>query len=236
MIKHTLHIATLLLAFGVLNTLRAQKQVYIPERGEWFNIEATATFLMPQSEGLIQKPGYSISFSLMGEHLFGVSHWSLGYGIGFGSYNYSNNLNVRTDSASQQTIYSLISKEQYESESDKVKNRQTLQYIEFPIELRYRTMSNKKGRYIRIYPYVKLGIRVREFSLYQRGDYAVVYFNTKGSEWFRASGGIRFGYWIFNLYANYELTPLYSADVKVINSSLNLSELRTLNVGLSVSF
>lgn len=224
-----------MLVFGVCNQLHAQKQIYIPERGEWFNLEATTTFLLPQSEGLIQKPGYSISFSLMGEQLFGVGHWSIGYGVGFGSYNYSNNLNVRTDSASQESIYSLIPKDQYESESDKVKNRQTIQYIEFPIELRYRTMSNKKGRYIRIYPYVKLGIRVREFSLYQSGNYAVAHFNNKGSEWFRASGGIRFGYWIFNLYANYELTPLYNTDVKVENSNLNLSELRTLNVGLSVS-
>ncbi len=214
---------------GMFNHVQAQKRVYIPERGEWFNLEVTTTFLMPQSEELVQRPGYSISFSLMGEKLFGVSHWGFGYGIGFGAYHYNNNLNVRTDSASGDAIYSLLEDGSYDI------NRQTFQYIEVPLELRYRTMSNNKGRYIRIYPYVKLGAMVRDFSLYSRGDYSVAHFSNKGSEWFRASAGIRFGYWIFNLYANYELTPLYKTDVTFENSPLELSKFRTLNVGLSVS-
>ena len=213
----------------MFNPLHAQKQIYIPERGEWFNLEGTTTFLMPQSDELKQRPGYSISFSLMTEKLFGVSHWSLGYGLGFGSYHYNNNLNVRTDSATQKPVYSLLEDGTYDI------NRQSFQYIEVPIELRYRTKSNRKGRYIRIYPYVKLGARVRDFSLFSRGDYSVSHHGNKGSEWFKASGGIRFGYWIFNLYANYDLTPLYKKDVNVENSTLELSKFRTLNVGLSVS-
>jgi hypothetical protein len=213
----------------MISQLHAQKQIYIPERGEWFNLEATTSFLLPQSIELKQRPGYSISFSLMNEHLFGVSHWSLGYGIGFGSYHYNNNLNVRTDSSTQEAVYSLLDEGSYDI------NRQSFQYLEVPIELRYRTTSNKKGRYIRIYPYVKLGARVRDFSTYSKGDYSVAHFSNKGSEWFRASGGLRFGYWIFNLYANYELTPLYKEEVNVENSSIELSKFRTLNVGLSVS-
>lgn len=213
----------------MFSQVHAQKRIYIPERGEWFNLEGTTTFMLPQSEDFKQKLGYSISFSLMNEALFGVSHWSFGYGIGFGAYHYSNNLNVRTDSATEQAVYSLLDEGSYDA------NRQTFQYIEVPLELRYRTISNKKGRYIRIYPYVKLGAKVRDFSLFAKGDYSVAHFSNKGSNWFRASGGIRFGYWIFNLYANYELIPLYKADINVENSEIDLSKFRTLNVGLSVS-
>jgi len=101
-----------------------------------------------------------------------------------------------------------------------------------PIELRFRSTSNKKGRYWRFYPYVKLGFQVKSYNLFKVGDYKIHDFKITDSNKFRASAGIRLGFWIFNIYANYELTPLYKS---VIIGSTDLSDFRTVNLGLSVS-
>ncbi len=203
------------------------KKLYIPERGEWLNFEVTGNRLLPDSKDITQTIGYSISFSFMHEIVFGRSHWSLGYGLGFGSYQYNNNLNIKNDPTTKLPVYTLLP-----SDSAYDINRQTIQYFEIPIELRFRTTSNKKGRYLRIYPQIKLGFRVKSFSLFKTGDYSVANFGLQDTKKFRAAVGMRFGYWIFTLYGNYELTPLYQS---VIIGETDLANFRTINLGLSIS-
>ncbi|MCT4623429.1 MAG: PorT family protein [Schleiferiaceae bacterium] len=184
--------------------------------------------MVPPSGELTQKLGYSLSFAFMGETLFGHSHWSLGYGLGFGAYHYNNNLNITTNPNTQLSEFTFLT-----PDTAYQQNRQIFQYIEVPLELRYRTTSNKKGRYLRIYPHVKFGFNVRSYTVFVNEKYSTAHFNIQQTNWYRVSAGVRLGYWIFNLYANYELTPMYK---EVIVGNTDLSQFRTLNVGLSLSF
>ena len=235
--KHTIiktqksHIRLILttIALSVMFLASAQKvkKIYIPERGEWFNLEFTGNRMLPDSKDIKQEFGYSVSFSFMHELRFGRSHWSLGYGLGYGFYNYYNNLNIKNDPSTQQPVYTVLP-----SDSTYDLNRQSFQYIELPLELRFRTTSNKKGRYWRIYPYVKIGFRVKSYNLFEVGTYKVRDSKIQDSKKFKAGAGIRFGYWIFTLYGNYDLTPLYES---VIIGETDLANFRTVNLGLSIS-
>jgi hypothetical protein len=203
------------------------KDIYIPERGEWFHFEAGAIQLMPQSEELKQEFSYSLGFEFLFERLFGRSHYSWASGIGFSSFHYNNNLNIETDPISQKSVYTFLS-----PDTARDMNRQVLQYLEIPIELRYRSRPNKKGRYFRFYPQVKVGYQVRSYNHFVDGNYSVVQFGIQDMNRWRFSAGLRTGFWIFNLYTSYEFTPLYD---QIIVGETDLSKFRTLTVGLSVS-
>lgn len=219
-----------LILIGILiasNSAWAQKKIYIPENGEWFHFEFTSTQYQSDSKELSQEFGHSISFALMNEVLFGVSHWSFGYGLGFGAYNYNNNLNIKVNPTTQLPEYQFLP-----ADSTYDVNRQSLQYIEVPLELRFRTRSNKKGRFLRIYPFIKGGVRVKSLSIFKNGSYSVAQLKLEDTEWWRAAAGIRLGYSIFSLYANYEISSIYKS-VQV--GETNLKDFRTLNLGVSLS-
>lgn len=183
---------------------------------------------MANSVDLKQNFGYNIGFSFMREKLFGTSHFSLGFGLGFSSYTYSNNLNITTDPATEQSVYQFL-----DNDTAYDQNKQVLQYLEVPIEFRFRSRSNRKGRYFRFYPFVKAGYQIRSYNHFVKGNYSVVDFNIRDLNRWRVLAGIRTGYWIFSFYASYELTPLYQ---EVVVGESDLSEWRTLNLGLSISF
>ena len=182
---------------------------------------------MPQEDAFKQEFSYSLGFELMTEKLFGHSHFSLGYGLGMTSSHLENNLNIVTDPVSQKSQYSFLS-----TDTAYNKNRQVLQYVEIPIEFRFRFKSNRKGRYFRFYPLVKLGYQFRSYSHFENGQYSVVHFNIQDMNRWRVVAGLRTGFWIFNLYTTYELTPLFQ---EVIVGETDFSQFRTLSVGLSVS-
>lgn len=177
---------------------------------------------------LKQEVGTSVGFELMHEQLIGRSHFSVGFGLGYTSFNYNNNLNIVTDPYSQQSQYQFLG-----ADTTYGKNRQVLQYIEVPIELRYRSKVNRKGRYFRFYPFIKIGYLLKSYNHFEDGKYSVVHFNIQGLNRWRATVGLRTGIWIFNLYATYDLTSLYQ-PIEV--EGVDLSEFRGASVGLSVSF
>jgi hypothetical protein len=207
-----------------------------PKSKDWFAYDLSHSRLLNGPESLTQRAvgnGHSISFT--GELGMG-SHFSLASGLGFHSDNYYNNIRISTNQANGAEVFTTVN---YDTIN---RNKLTAQYLHIPVELRFRSTPNAKGRYFRFYVGGRAGVRIHSYSNYRTDKINVSFLNLGSLERFDYGVYTRIGYHYFSLYAYYGLSPIFSSGSQVVENLgtpnarvYELDQIRTLNLGLSFS-
>ena len=213
----------LLLAF-IPMALSAQ---FAPKKGEFFLYDATYDMLLLNNSGY-QTNGFGNghNLSLMGDYVFSKSHYSLGYGLGIGSHNTFSNIYVRSAANGDQVI-SLVDLDT----TTLKKNKINFNYIDIPLEVRYRSGLNKKGRYWRVHLGVRVGIRYSFYSEIEDANHHYKDLNTSQINSLRTVGYLRVGHGFLNAVFQYNFSPLWEIN----NDVENLNSARMLSMGLSIA-
>lgn len=205
--------------------LFAQNDVFYPEPGEGFTFNSSALVLMgaPSSYASGLKAN-SQEIQLLRENHIGLSHFAVAYGLGYSGHYYHGNLHVHIDPDGTQTIEDLTGVS-YES------NRFVLEFTDAVFELRYRSKSNKKGRYTRFYVGALAGYRTDAYSYFKSPDYRVKFYNIDGFNRYRYGAYVKAGRGPLNLYGYYGMNPLVVSGPMLSEWSTTTSA----NVGLSLT-
>lgn len=204
-----------------------------PKTQDWFFYDLSYINLSGGVNDLNQK-WYSNGndFSFMGEKMF-TSNIGIGFGLGFSSYSFHNNMRIQSVEETGIEVYSLQNDDEYES------NVQRIGYICIPIELRFRTTENEDNNFWRFYVGAKPGIRTNAHSDFQTDLIHERFYALDDLNRFRVDGYIRIGYGAFGLFASYGLLELYqegsfSYGENLPFDNLELNTLRPLAIGISV--
>lgn len=146
---------------------------------------------------------------------------SIAPGIGYGLQNFNYNLIVNGDSVIPK--YELISDSTYYE-----KNKLSLNYLEIPIEFRWRNSTIESHKFWRIYTGVKFG-----YLFYSRAKFVgdggkTLIVNNEDLNRFRYSVYLAGGYNTWNAYIQYGLNPIFKKG-SINGSSIDMS---SVNVGL----
>ena len=227
MIKTKLFALACTLLFGAAQ-LKAQ---FIPEPGEWLHFSYSKLTLLNAPDELQQKwnsQGWQLM--LMYESPLGRrSHFGLAYGLGFTGNYWHTNLRITTNPGGGNLNYSYLP-----SDSTYKKNRFSSSFIDIPVEFRYRSKSDKKGRYFRFYLGGLVGYRIGSFSQFREGSYNVKHFNIDDLTRWHYGAFVRTGYWLFNLYVYYGFNSVFDPS-RSDNYPVGLDKMQSLSVGISVS-
>jgi len=204
----------------------AQAQ-FAPKKGDFFFYDASYDGLLVDNSQY-QSRGFSNghNFSMTGDYVFSRSHFSIGYGLGMGSHNIYSNLYIRSDANGNQLI-SL-----YDPDTSSLKETKiNFKYFDFPIEIRYRSGLNKKGRYWRVYLGAKVGYRYAFYSEIKDGNNHYKDLNSRLITNWRCVGYLRVGHGFVNATVQYNFLPLWEipGDTESLNSA------RMWSAGISLS-
>lgn len=149
-----------------------------------------------------------VIFPIVGKH----SNLCFAAGIGLGTYNIKSNAQLLD--TNDVTFYSII--------PDTVefkRNKLALSYVDVPLEFRFRTNPNSKGRSFKIYLGVKAGILLSSHTKYKGDDFRDTddyvkykYFNVKNLTPFRYGVTAKVGYGKFMINCFYSLSGLLDKD------------------------
>lgn len=142
-------------------------------------------------------------------------------GFGYALHNYNYNLIVNDEGVIPE--YDIISDSTYYE-----KNKLSLNYLDLPIEFRWRTSTMKSHKFWRVYTGVKLS-----YLFYSRAKFVgdggkILVKNTDDLNKFRYGVYVAAGYNTWNLNVYYGLNPIFKRG-SVNGSSLDMS---TVNIGL----
>jgi len=160
----------------------------------------------------------------MRDHVIGLSHFSVAYGLGYSAQFYHGNLRIDVAEDGTQTLVDLTG-------HDFISNRFATEYVDAALELRYRGKVNRKGRYNRLYIGGCFGYRTDAYSYYKDAVYQVKYYQIAGFNPFRYGVHVKAGRGPVNAYVYYGLSSI------VVDGPMlpEWSEARPLSVGLSVT-
>jgi hypothetical protein len=228
LIIRTIHILLILTALLASRGADAQ---YLPERGEWLHFSYSKFLLLNAPDEMEQQwnsNGWQLM--LMWETLFGRrSHWGIGFGPGFSVNYWYTNLNITTNPNGGPLNYTYLP-----SDSNYTCNRFSASYLDLPVEIRFRSNSDKKGRYFRFYFGGLVGYRINSFSQIKVGDYNIKHYRINDLSRWHYGVFVRTGYWLFNLYVYYGLDPVFG-DLTSGEGVEGLDQMQSLSLGLSIS-
>lgn len=118
-------------------------------------------------EGIELKGGRSRGVNIMftDEAQFAKGHMAFAWGIGFSSQNFHTNGQYYQDNNADTSGFTPY--------PDSVKydlNKLSLNYIDIPLELRFRTSADTKGRHLKLALGFKLGVLVNAHTKFDDGD------------------------------------------------------------------
>lgn len=205
--------------------LRAQ---YAPRQGEWLHFSYSYLNMRNAPEPLRENwKSNTWQLQFMNEFYFGTkSHFSLGYGLGVSTFNYHNNLRITTAPSGNISYAWLAADSTYE------RNRLSASYVDIPVEIRFRSNTNKYGRYFRFYLGGLVGYRFSSNSHFKNGDYSITHHRIRDLANWHYAVYMRTGFWIFNLFASYNINPTFKTnpqDWEMLNT------IHSLQLGVSVS-
>lgn len=130
-----------------------------------------------------------VSVLAMYDLILGKSNFSLGIGGGFSSQSIFTNALLQKDSTAGPSYFAEIS-----SETNYTKSKIVTNFLELPVEIRYRTTANAKGHSWKIAAGVRVGTLVDVHSKYidTTGKYKSFIFPDVNE--LRLAGGFRLGY------------------------------------------
>jgi hypothetical protein len=224
--------STLFLVFFYSLSISAQKK-FLPEH-ESFIFYNVAYIAFADAPAGTEQGWWSVSndFGVMFE-----SSWSekggIGYGLSYSFQNFSNNHLVSTNLNTGAGLYQLASDTSFEV------SRQSYQYLYLPLELRFRSKKNEKGKFYRLYLGARGGVRTIGRSSIRRANSHVRFYQLDDVSRFRADAYLKIGYGNTSLYAFYALTPLYDKGGILSEEgsrSSSLQNIRPMGIGLSFMF
>lgn len=201
---------------------------YMPRQGESVQFSYGYAMLLQTPEELQQAYSDAWQLQFMNEILLGTkNHFSFSYGLGFSQFNWRSNLRIITSPAAQELNYSYLA-----TDSIYNKNRLLATYVDLPIEIRWRSNTNKYGRYWRFYFGGLVGYRMNSSSLFKVDDYSVKNYGISDLANVHYGVFVRTGFWMFNVYAYYGINPVFKSTAPGWE---DLQDMRSLTLGLTIS-
>lgn len=149
-----------------------------------------------------------IMFPIVGKH----SNLCLAAGIGLGTYNIKSNAQLLD--TNDVSYYSIIP-----DSVEFTRNKLALSYIDFPLEIRFRTNPSPEGRSFKIYIGIKAGVLLSSHTKYKGEDFSntdelLKYkkFNIKNLTPYRYGITAKIGYGKFMINCFYSLSGLLDKD------------------------
>ena len=202
-----------------------QGKAFIPEPGEGISFNSSSLIVVGASESYVPLwKANSQEFQLLRENTIGLSHFGIAYGLGYSGHFYHGNLHIDVASDGQQTLENLDGQ-------PLTSNRLATEYVDGILELRYRSNTNKNGRYMRIYVGGLIGYLTDSFSYLETENYRVKFYNIGGFSTLRYGAYLKAGRGPFNLYYYYGLNPIVESGVLVPELGAATSQ----NIGLSIT-
>ena len=166
----------------------------------------------------------SQEFQVLRENTIGLSHFGIAYGVGYSGHFYHGNLHVDVASNGQQSVEHLDGQSY-------ISNRLATEYVDGVLELRYRSNSNRNGRYTRLYVGGLIGYLTDSYSYLETENYRVKFYKIGGFSTLRYGAYLKAGRGPFNLYYYYGLNPIVESGVLVPDLGAATSQ----NIGLSIT-
>jgi hypothetical protein len=201
------------------------KSTFLPEPGEGFAFNSSLLFVQgaPDSYQSAMRSNTQ-SIQLLRDHVLGLSHFSLAYGVGYSAQFYHGNLRIDVVEDGTQTLVDLTGR-------DFRSNRFATEYLDAIFEARYRGKINRNGRYNRFYIGGTFGYRTDAYSYYKDAVYQVKYYQVAGFNPYRFGVHAKLGRGPINIYVHYGLSAI------VVDGAMlpDWSNARPLSVGLSLT-
>lgn len=151
--------------------------------------------------------GYSLgfNFAFMKEYAFKKgSAFRFAWGLGFSSHNVHHNGQFTYDEEEDFTNFSTIP-----ASTDYKKNKLSMNYVELPVEFRFRTQNDT---HFRIYAGFKGGVLVNVHSKLVQEDKTIKVTGLENTEIFRYGPTFRIGLKGFSLFGFYSLSNIFEKD------------------------
>ena len=222
--KKLYHVLVTLIAMSLAGHGQS-KTSFLPEPGEGFSFNSgLLTVLQAPASFQSHARSNSQSFQLMRDHVLGLSHFSIAYGLGYSAQFYHGNLRIDVAENGTQSIVDLTGR-------DFISNRFATEYLDATLEFRYRGKVNRNGRYNRLYLGGTFGYRTDAYSYYKDEIYQVKYYHVAGFNPIRYGLHVKAGRGPVNGYVHYGLSAI------VVDGAMlpQWSEARPLSVGLSLT-
>jgi hypothetical protein len=145
-----------------------------------------------------------INIKLMKDKLIKNSRFSFGYGLGFSSQNFDTDRFIVFDDSLDVTFFVP-----FDSATDVKRNKLSVNYLDLPLEFRFRTTPNSKNNSFKIAIGFKIGVLLQSHIKYEDGDGKVKFYNIENLYKYRYGVDARIGYGIWGLNAYYSLLPLF---------------------------
>lgn len=206
-----------------------------PKFKDWFFYDISHVQYLNAPGGLEQNwfsNGHS--FSLMAESSLSA-YFSIGYGLGYRSENFYNNLRIQTQEITGEEIYTVIPDSSFSS------NRQNFGCLFIPVEIRFRANENSKGQFFRCYLGVNFGLRLSDYAEFETEVLKQRYYALEDLARFRADGYLRIGFDNLSLFASYGFTELFTKGQALSSQAgsqlkqSDLNPIRPLALGISIS-
>lgn len=145
--------------------------------------------------------------------------WAVAAGLGYAINNYNQNIQVFENS--NNTIdYQIIN-------TDYEKNKLVTNYIELPVELRWRNSTPESHKFWRVYAGFKASYLVYNYNKYVDGSGTQIINSNPDLNKLQLGTYLSFGYNTINFNVYYGLSPIYKT-AKIDNELINM---RSLNFG-----
>lgn len=214
------------LLFALTLTAYGQRTPFVPEPGEGISFNTSSLRVIGSSGQYM--PSWRANtqeFQLMRESHIGLSHFGIAYGLGYSGQFYHGNLHVDVAADGTQTVQNLDGTT-YEA------NRLATEYVDGVLELRYRSRSNSKGRYTRLYVGGIVGYLANSYAYLETADYRVKFYNIGGFNTVRYGAYAKLGRGPVNIYYYYGLNPIVTSGV--LTSELGTATSQSLGISFTL--
>lgn len=181
----------------------------IASADDLFIVSITSDNWLKLSSSIESKPLRSrgFSFLIMKEKMNKAGHLGLGYGLGFSSQN------VHTDGA---LVYDQTEGKNYlvkvPDSLDLETNKLSLNFVDFALEVRFRTAENSNGKSFKVAAGLKGGLLVQSHTKYEDKDGKFKGYNVEGLNNFQYGVTGRIGYGSIALSAYYSMVDVFKKD------------------------
>jgi hypothetical protein len=148
-----------------------------------------------------------VNIKLMKDRLIRNTLFSFGYGLAFGSQNFDTDRFIIVDDTLGHTHFVSI-----DPAIDVKTNKLSVNYLDLPLELRFRTSPNAKNNSFKIALGFKIGVLLQSHIKYEDDDGKEKLFNINNLNKYRYGVDTRIGYGIWGLNAYYSLISLFNED------------------------
>lgn len=227
--KKSILLSFLLFQF-IFFSVNAQKSNYYLE--DQIFITATYNLIVNTDESITQGGfsngllvGYVRDIPLNEQRNFGI-----GLGIDYSISHIYQNISIKSlDNGS--TEFQQMESNEY------IRNKFSLSYVEFPLEIRYRTSTIDEHKFFRAYLGFKVGYRLRSYTKLKTQLNEISYYNQPEFNWWKYGVYLNIGYSSWNFHIDYTLSKVFKNDIfaKPSDSTQDLipMDMNMLNFGLT---